>query len=771
MDESNTAPGKWTLPVHGKRPLATGSEDLCCVCEDLFEKIVWPVQDEDEGGSNGIVSVGWIDRMAATESCVLCQFLVRLFLHNNEVDFEDFDERSRVLCWVHTGCEMFTEDVVRQEWDLSVGFMGNEEVETTGETRSLAQKNFPKLNFNLDVEGLGALGRLERGVKEGEVLYHLGREVQDEVPIELMRKGFETCKDHHGEMCEMPKHVLKRQLAPEEMPDLKFLRVIDVEQKRLVPMPDRGRYVALSYTWSPEPYTSLLKENVRDLEIPGGINIVKLPPTIADAMAVVHMLGERYLWADRVCIIQDDPRDKRIQINRMDVVYRYAALTIVAAGSSLGTLDPGLPGIRPGSRKIEQATARIRGLNFVETNTWLDETIERSRWHSRAWCFQEHLLSKRHLVFTPTRAVFFCGKDTFTEDYVRKACYHTTTSTTEQLGCCCQYVTPLSTDDVHASGIGSSPLAYEIMVRWYTQRNLTVESDILKGVSGLLQTVTRETKQRFLCGMPMKNLLDHFLLWLPRGTSVRRGKNAFGLDFPSWSWAGWVGPATYTVSGEMLDGRETLSFDEETLVEEGYKVLLSTDGDLYHEHDPDEIEDDVLLNLEWCKLCFLAQSAQVQISTTLWGYFSDCESTVLGDFSRCHQILVGSKFAGMLHTHMNKSRTELEDLEASPQEVSEGETRLVELVALSTTHHPWPIYFPHSKYSRDDANFYYEDKDGEQKDHLPFDTHAWDDEDPEMVNVMMIEWHDGLATRAGVGQVHSDAWKLMVPVVREIILG
>lgn len=271
----------------------------------------------------------------------------------------------------------------------------------------------------------------------------------------------------------------------------------------------------------------------------------------------------------------------------------------------------------------------------------------------------------------------------------------------------------------------------------------------------------------------MTNLSDHFLLWLPRDNSVRRGKNAFGLDFPSWSWAGWVGAATYAVSGDVLDGREVVRFDEEACVE-GYRVLVSKGGGTYYELEPEEIEDDVLVGLEWCKLSFTAQSAEVGISMMVWGYFLDCDSESLGDFSRCQRVYVYGKFAGMMQLHMERSRAELEDLEAaSPLDGLDLETRTVEVTALSTTYRPWPVYFPVSKYSRDDVNFYYTDRNGEERDHLPFDTDYWNDQDPEMVNVMMIEWNDDgdLATRAGVGQIHLDAWRELKPVDKKIILG
>lgn len=53
----------------------------------------------------------------------------------------------------------------------------------------------------------------------------------------------------------------------------------------------------------------------------------------------------------------------------------------------------------------------------------------------------------------------------------------------------------------------------------------------------------------------------------------------------------------------------------------------------------------------------------------------------------------------------------------------------------------------------------------------PFDANAWNEAESEFINVMMIRWHDGMATRAGLGQIHSDAWTMVKIEDKDIILG
>ncbi|KAI0329368.1 HET-domain-containing protein [Cubamyces sp. BRFM 1775] len=51
-----------------------------------------------------------------------------------------------------------------------------------------------------------------------------------------------------------------------------------------------------------------------------------LPQTICDAINVTHVLGFRFLWVDRLCIIQYSQEDKHRELHYMRGVYFCAQL-------------------------------------------------------------------------------------------------------------------------------------------------------------------------------------------------------------------------------------------------------------------------------------------------------------------------------------------------------------------------------------------------------------------------------------------------------------
>jgi hypothetical protein len=53
-----------------------------------------------------------------------------------------------------------------------------------------------------------------------------------------------------------------------------------------------------------------------------------------DAVRVAETLGLRYLWIDRLCIIQDDGEDWARESSQMFNIYEGAVLTISADGST-----------------------------------------------------------------------------------------------------------------------------------------------------------------------------------------------------------------------------------------------------------------------------------------------------------------------------------------------------------------------------------------------------------------------------------------------------
>ena len=114
------------------------------------------------------------------------------------------------------------------------------------------------------------------------------------------------------------------------------IKVIDVEQLCIINLSKDCEYVVLSYVWGRTAQVRLLRENYGNLTQPFALRVVldTFPRTIADAITVVKRLGERFLWVDSLCLLQDSPEDLAVQIRHMNVVYGCASLTIVAAAGS-----------------------------------------------------------------------------------------------------------------------------------------------------------------------------------------------------------------------------------------------------------------------------------------------------------------------------------------------------------------------------------------------------------------------------------------------------
>jgi hypothetical protein len=191
-----------------------------------------------------------------------------------------------------------------------------------------------------------------------------------------------------------------------------------VTEKRIVKIEELNDFAALSYCWGPvnESQISLKKETLDSLSAHNGLldHWENIPLTIRDAMELCCHMGMPYLWVDALCILQDDQDDLSIQTNYMDVIYSAAQFTIVAAtGSSAWS---GLPGVRKGSRHVNQCLETISGVSFINTQSPYLDVIHNAVWNTRAWTFQESVLSRRLLIFTEKQLVYKCCNATWYED-------------------------------------------------------------------------------------------------------------------------------------------------------------------------------------------------------------------------------------------------------------------------------------------------------------------------------------------------------------------
>lgn len=404
-------------------------------------------------------------------------------------------------------------------------------------------------NLMLDIQLLG-----EDASKVGRTEELHGRRVGQNVDISLLKRWIHICEHEHGELCETVWWRDARDVLP------KSVRVVDVTRMAVIRAPPSCRFVALSYLWggTGEEYWTT-RANLKQRKAQGGLDVSVLPGTILDTIQLVRQLGERYLWIDALCIVQDDPKDKAVQIGIMELIYGSSVFTVFAAGGT-SAHDP-LPGIRPGTRDPKQQIAKIQGLHLAVPLVLPREAIASSVWNTRGWTYQELMLSRRRIFLTPYHVHFECVKDTWSEDIIAERINLPWTSHPLTFSGAGGFTFPRAIPPwIRPLYIGH----YMSIVRQYTQRRLTVESDIVDAITALINAMTKGFKvagghpgRAFRFGMPVIDL-ELALVWQPTAhtSCVRRvPADANMTPWPSWSWAAWRGAVQYREVSLFVDAQ------------------------------------------------------------------------------------------------------------------------------------------------------------------------------------------------------------------------
>lgn len=343
--------------------------------------------------------------------------------------------------------------------------------------------------------------------------YGTGRLLGVRAHLPLLSQWIKSCRDTHGESCSHPI------LPPTSTLVLQSLLVIDVETMSLVEAPPKCRYVALSYCWGQVPVVRHLKSKSAALREENVFRRIRLPNTIADAIEVVRGVGERYLWVDALCIMQDDPKAQQIQLAQMGKVYSAAAFTIVAAAGN--NADSGLPGIRDGSRSQVQEVFQIAGKQFISVidGDYYGGYIE-SEWSQRAWTMQEDVLSKKRLIFTKQQIYWSCWSASWLEE--------TYTETKESIFDHIARRRQFGYDFSHLDGLGHRYL-YSALLNSYLQRQLTFSKDILNAFSGICEAFSAISCETFFWGLP-ESSFSEAICWTLQGERKRNFQSCVIYD-------------------------------------------------------------------------------------------------------------------------------------------------------------------------------------------------------------------------------------------------
>ena len=386
-----------------------------------------------------------------------------------------------------------------------------------------------------------------------------GRVLNSErVSMAMAREWLGECEIHHKQKCSLPNMVFEGSAS---LPGPRDLLVVDVRRMNLCRVPHRSRYIALSYCWPKVNTFVTTKSNVTELYIPGALrdNEERIFQVIQDAVQCVSELGERYLWVDALCIIQDDEEQKSLQIQQMDRVYGSSLLTLIHAPPDARPqveAHNGLAGYRKRHRTLKQVTYQVQGMELLILLLGGNSVIGESPWTTRAWTFQEERLSRRKLYFTETQMYFQCLCAVFCEDSVREriepsATIYPSRNLWNSAGLYSSYRDHQSQDHQgnwatwlsrnHNDDSISAIATYSRLVTQFSGRQMSNPGDIIASFEEVLSILRISLKTNFWFWIP-EIYLNETLLWKETSPSSRRNISITpysGLTFPSWSWAGW----------------------------------------------------------------------------------------------------------------------------------------------------------------------------------------------------------------------------------------
>jgi hypothetical protein len=337
-------------------------------------------------------------------------------------------------------------------------------------------------------------------------------------------------------------------------------RVIDVSSKDFFlheTAGEIGSYAILSHCWGKHPIITTTKDNIR-LRL-SKIPSIELSKTFRDAVAVTRALSLQYVWIDSLCIIQDSTQDWELESSKMGNYYAAAEVTIAATDaqdSSIGcfvernphSLQPCYLEIQLYGSKCKLSIITTQTANHYAKTGALNRRPERmSLLDSRAWCLQERIMSSRILSFGHLEMDWICNSRRIFEGQIQKGASAWTYNTD-----CFRTLHDLQ-KLIATHGAQCKTNIWFDIVEQYTRRNLTYNSDMLPGLSGLANKIQSLTHDEYLAGI-WKHDLARDLLWRTPNQLVLKSsrdrksyydkrletplaKRSAGYRAPSWSWA------------------------------------------------------------------------------------------------------------------------------------------------------------------------------------------------------------------------------------------
>ncbi|KAH8655462.1 heterokaryon incompatibility protein-domain-containing protein [Xylariales sp. PMI_506] len=313
-----------------------------------------------------------------------------------------------------------------------------------------------------------------------------------------------------------------------------------------------AEYATLSYCWGGEQWLQTTNANLRNML--GNIPYDALPIAFQQAIQVSRKLGIGYLWIDSLCIIQDSQDDWERESYSVAEYYENSILNLWLASTS----NPKEPFLGERASTWRPKTLTIpdgEGQHQILARRVTEDYSTVDILFSRAWAWQEAVLSPRRVYFTGRDLVWACSVAIVTDTgrpasniEVTHSIVHGKRSISEFV----DSITALGRESKEYETISQMTWLWAGIVWDHSHRQVTHKADRLPAISGIAKKMNDSVPDRYLARLWARGLPTQ-LCWM----SLRGLGNSYQvapqrLDYqhseyvaPSWSWASIRGGAWY----------------------------------------------------------------------------------------------------------------------------------------------------------------------------------------------------------------------------------
>ncbi|KAH8649401.1 heterokaryon incompatibility protein-domain-containing protein [Tricladium varicosporioides] len=305
-----------------------------------------------------------------------------------------------------------------------------------------------------------------------------------------------------------------------------------------------SRYISLSHCWGQGVPMKTLTSNLALFH--NTIPLNGLPRTFQDTLNISKRLGIRYVWIDALCIVQDDQKDWHKEASSMASIYERSAFTICVMNgmsSDSGFLSkrsqyhmiPSMKGLF-----VRLATGLKDAHRFGSRRLYVSGDKPEAILLSRAWTFQEQLLSPRLLSFFDSEVIWSCNTSTVCECGnpwdLKTGSWEPSSLKYEYGRIQNENLTEIKIPTSIPMMINPDWRLWQKIVEQYSPRIVSFQKDRLWALSGIARTFSGRLgnyhaglwSDSILEGLEWKRLEDCF--------NPEPG-HRLNLSIPTWSWA------------------------------------------------------------------------------------------------------------------------------------------------------------------------------------------------------------------------------------------